>query len=114
MTRLPIDYVEFYSPDPGATQDFFARAFGWEFVDYGPDYQDIQGAGTGGGIARAPAQAPLIVLRAQDLDAAFAQVRDAGAQITRAIYSFPGGRRFEFVAPGGTAMAVWSTDATTG
>ncbi|MHA7888775.1 MULTISPECIES: VOC family protein [Roseicyclus] len=107
---LPIDYVEFTSPELEATQGFFAAAFGWEFVDYGPDYRDIQRAGTGGGLERGEPRAPLIVLRAEDLEAALAQVTAAGAEITQAIFAFPGGRRFEFLAPGGIAMAVWTTD----
>lgn len=108
VLNLPIDYIEFYSPQLESTQKFFASAFGWSFVEYGPDYRDIQGAGTGGGIERATHSAPLIVLRADDLDAAFAQVAAAGAEITKDIFAFPGGRRFEFREPGGTAMAVWS------
>lgn len=106
--RLSIDYVEFASPQLEETQQFFAAAFGWEFVDYGPDYQDIQKAGLGGGITRGELRAPLVVLKAHDLDAAFAQIRAAGATITREIFNFPGGRRFQFLEPGGTEMAVWS------
>lgn len=109
VTKLPIDYVEFTSPMLEETQSFFAAAFGWEFVEYGPDYRDIQGAGTGGGLERGTARAPLIVLRADDLEAALVQVRAAGAEITHDIFSFPGGRRFEFLAPGGIAMAVWTS-----
>ncbi|MFV0475101.1 MAG: VOC family protein [Pikeienuella sp.] len=105
---LKIDYIEFYSPELEATQDFFVRAFGWSFVEYGPDYRDIQGADLGGGIERGPNKAPLIVLRADDLEAACARLRAAGAKITREIFDFPGGRRFEFREPGGTEMAVWS------
>jgi len=51
----------------------------------------------------------LIVLKADDLEAALAQVTAAGATITKEIFDFPGGRRFEFTEPGGNAMAVWST-----
>lgn len=105
---LKIDYVEFYSPRLEDSQAFFAEAFGWSFVDYGPDYQDIQGAGTGGGLARSPHDAPLIVLRADDLQAAFDRIAAAGAEITKPIFDFPGGRRFQFREPGGTEMAVWS------
>lgn len=107
---LKIDYVEFASPELEATQAFFAAAFGWRFVDYGPQYQDIQGAGIGGGIERGALRPPLIVLRAGDLEAAFAAVKAAGAEITREIFAFPGGRRFEFKEPGGNAMAVWSDE----
>ncbi len=109
MENLKIDYVEFPATKLEDTQEFFGKAFGWSFIDYGPDYRDIQGAGTGGGIERADElRAPLIVLRAVDLDAAYAQVSAAGAKITREIFDFPGGRRFEFQEPSGTMMAVWS------
>lgn len=108
---MKIDYIEFASPRLEDSQAFFAKAFDWSFIDYGPDYRDIQGAGTGGGLERAAApRAPLVILKADDLEEAFAKVSAAGAVITREIYAFPGGRRFEFTEPGGTAMAVW-TDA---
>lgn len=105
---MKIDYVEFSSPDLEATQGFFATAFGWCFIDYGPDYRDIQQAGLGGGVERGPLRPPLIVLKADDLEGALERVRAAGAEITKEIYAFPGGRRFEFTEPGGTAMAVWT------
>jgi len=103
-----IDYVEFTSPELEKTQAFFSKAFGWEYVDYGPDYKDIQGAGLGGGIERGDLRAPLIVLKADDLEAMLEQVRAAGADITKEIFDFPGGRRFQFREPGGTEMAVWT------
>lgn len=103
-----LDYVEFASPELEATQAFFAEAFGWSFVEYGPNYRDIQGAGIGGGIERAERLPPLPVLRTDDLEAMLARVREAGAEITREIFEFPGGRRFQFREPGGTEMAVWS------
>ena len=105
--KLPIDYVEFASPKLEETQAFFAAAFGWSFVEYGPDYRDIKDAGTGGGVERGEARAPLIVLKADDLEAAYERVKKAGATITKEIFEFPGGRRFQFREPGGTEMAVW-------
>jgi hypothetical protein len=103
-----LDYLEFTSPEVEKTQAFFAEAFGWHFVDYGPDYKDIQGAGLGGGIERGALRPPLPVLKADDLEAMLARVEAAGAEITKEIFSFPGGRRFQFREPGGTEMAVWS------
>lgn len=103
-----IDYVEFTSPEMDKSKTFFAQAFGWEYIDYGPDYQDIQKAGLGGGIERGDLRAPLIVLYADDLDAALARVKEAGAEITKDVFSFPGGKRFEFQEPGGNLMAVWT------
>ncbi|MDS9467774.1 VOC family protein [Paracoccus sp. MBLB3053] len=105
---MRIDYLEFTSPDISATKAFFGRAFGWGFNDYGPDYQELVEAGVSGGIAAGPLAPPLVILKADDLEAALAQVSEAGAEITKAIFSFPGGRRFQFREPGGTEMAVWS------
>lgn len=103
----PLDYLEFTSPELEKTQAFFAEAFGWSFIDYGPDYKDIQGAGLGGGVERGELRAPLPVLRADDLDGMMARVKKAGGTITQEIFAFPGGRRFQFREPGGTEMAVW-------
>ena len=102
-----LDYLEMTSPKLEETQAFLAEAFGWSFVRYGNDYRAIEGAGLDGGIARGERVPPLPVLKTDDLKGAFATVRAAGAEITRDIYAFPGGRRFEFVEPGGTKMAVW-------
>jgi predicted enzyme related to lactoylglutathione lyase len=105
---VQIDYLEFSSPDILATKEFFSRAFGWSFNDYGPEYQELADAGVSGGIAAAPLAPPLVILKADNLEAALLQVEDAGAEITKPIFSFPGGRRFQFREPGGTEMAVWS------
>lgn len=109
--KATLDYVEFTSPKLEATQAFFAEAFGWTFIDYGPDYKDIQGAGTGGGIERGATRAPLPVVQTEDLEAMRAKVAAAGAEITQDIFAFPGGRRFQFREPGGTEMAAWTVDA---
>lgn len=106
--RLAINYVEFSSPDLAATSAFFANAFGWRFVDYGPDYQALADAGLDGGVARADPAPPLVILKADNLEAALARVSAAGGVITADIFPFPGGRRFQFREPGGTELAVWS------
>lgn len=105
---MKIDYVEFTSPQLEATETFFSEAFGWSFVNYGPDYRDIQDAGLGAGVERGALNAPLIVLKSTDLDADKAKLLAAGATLTKDIFEFPGGRRFEFREPGGTNMAVWT------
>lgn len=106
--RVTLDYIEFTSPELEETQAFFADAFGWQFVDYGDDYRDIQGAGIGGGIERGALRAPLPVLKTDDLEGMLGVVKKAGAQITADIFDFPGGRRFQFIEPGGSEMAIWS------
>jgi predicted enzyme related to lactoylglutathione lyase len=105
---MKIDYLEFSSPDLPATKQFFSAAFGWSFNDYGPDYQEIADAGVSGGIAAAPLAPVLVILKTDDLEAALARVTKAGAQISKPIFAFPGGRRFQFLEPGGTEMAIWS------
>ena len=107
-----IDYIEFPSAAENGlpTRRFFERAFGWQFVDYGPNYHAIANAGIDAGIQGAPQEAPgatLAVIRTSDLDAAQAAVEAAGGVISRPQFDFPGGRRFHFREPGGNEMAVW-------
>ncbi|MBC7369276.1 MAG: VOC family protein [Undibacterium sp.] len=110
---LAINYLEFTTRDLTAAKTFLAAAFSWTFTDYGPDYAAFADAGLNGGLRADPA-APLVgnvltVLFAADLEAALSRVNAAdGATITAAPYEFPGGRRFEFTAPGGLMLAVWS------
>ena len=108
---MKIDYIELASDDIAATSGFMAAAFGWRFVDYGPDYKAFAGAGIDGGIdgsGERKAGVPLVILKSPDLEAALLSVEAAGGVITRAIYAFPGGRRFYFREPGGNVMAVWT------
>ena len=50
----------------------------------------------------------LVILKAADLEAALARVTAAGGVVTRPIFAFPGGRRFQFREPGGAEIGVWS------
>jgi predicted enzyme related to lactoylglutathione lyase len=108
-----IDYVELPSATAHElTRAFYARAFGWAFTDYGPDYSatttgDVD-VGLNGQAGDALA-APLPVIRVDDLEAAFDSVTRAGGTIAKPIFAFPGGRRFHFIDPGGSELAVWST-----
>lgn len=111
MTDLKIDYVELSSTQIVESKRFFAEAFGWEFVDYGPQYQAFSNAGIDGGIdgsGEGVAGQPLVILKASDLGATQDRIIAAGGVVTRAVYSFPGGRRFHFREPGGNELAVWS------
>ena len=102
-----VDYVEMTGGDLGAVKGFYAEAFGWTFVDYGPEYAAFD-QGLEGGFYAGPGQAPLVVLYAHDLEAMQAKVRAAGGTIVKPIFAFPGGRRFHFRDPAGNEMAVWS------
>ena len=46
-----VDYFELPVMDINGAKAFYAAAFGWSFLDYGPDYAEIQGAGLTGGLA---------------------------------------------------------------
>ena len=105
------DFIELPVTDIAKAKEFYARAFGWTFVDYGPEYADIQGAGVGGGlrlVSAAPVRGgALVVLYSDDLAKTEAEVRSAGATITEH-HEFPGGRRFQFLDPAGNALGVWT------
>lgn len=108
-----IDYVEFPGGgDLPATKDFYAKAFGWTFTDYGPEYAAANEGLDAGfyGAIEDPDQVvaqPLVILFAHDLEAMQAKVEAAGGTITRAIFSFPGGRRFHFKDPAGNELGVY-------
>lgn len=115
MTRPDkINYLELPSLNPQASKAFFTTVFGWTFVDYGPDYLAFFDAGLEGGFYRAAQVATtaqggvLVVLKSDNLEQSLAAVEAAGATITKAIFSFPGGRRFQFLEPGGNEFAVWA------
>ncbi len=48
------------------------------------------------------------MIYSDQLEAARQNVLAAGGEITREIFSFPGGRRFHFRDPAGNELAVWS------
>ena len=108
-----INYVEFPSRDLAATKRFFEAAFGWRFVDYGPDYAAFSDEGLDGGffssdvVAGTGSGGALVVLYSGDLERTLGKVQAAGGAIVKPIFEFPGGRRFHFTEPGGSELAVW-------
>ena len=48
-----INYVEYPARDIKATKAFFAKAFGWSFEDYGPEYISFSDSGIAGGFYKA-------------------------------------------------------------
>jgi len=108
------NYIELPTTDMAAMKAFYTAVFGWEYVDYGPSYAAIMGAGMDGGFdanagERKPSnQGALIVLYSNDLEASEQAVKAAGGVITVPIFEFPGGRRFHFKDPSGNELAVWT------
>lgn len=110
-----IDYIELPSATAHElTRAFYAKAFGWNFTDYGPDYSATGTGDVDVGLQGEPSgalTAPLPVIRVEDLESALDDVIKAGGTLAKPIFSFPGGRRFHFIDPSGSELAVWQTAA---
>ena len=110
-TTGKLDYLEMPAGNGSldSVKSFYSRAFGWSFTDYGPTYSAFSEGLDGGfdaDISAAPK--PLPVLYAANLEDALDKVTEAGGEISRPIFAFPGGRRFHFTDPAGNELAVWS------
>ena len=107
MARL--NYVELPVSDLAAAKGFYERAFGWALTGFGPSYAATVSGDTDIGLQADPTEAtraPLPVVRVDDLEGAFDAVCKAGATIAKPIFSFPGGRRFQFIDPSGNELAA--------
>lgn len=108
MTDYVIDYFELPTADMPASRRFFAEAFGFGQVDYGPGYSEITGSPVLGALNREPdVQNPVIGVRTGDIATAVAAVQAAGGVITVPVYDYPGGQRFFFREPGGTVLMCY-------
>ena len=106
-----IDYIELPATDLSAVKRFYAAVFGWRFEDYGPDYTSFHDGRLAGGFTTDLPRGSggvLVVLYSKDLEATLARVREAGGQVVKDVFSFPGGRRFHFTDPSGNELAVWT------
>jgi predicted enzyme related to lactoylglutathione lyase len=115
--NLQIDYIEFPATNLEATKQFYMEVFGWRFQDYGPEYTSfVDGRLAGGfncgaipaGAGGEKVRGVLIVIYADSLEETYKKVKEAGGNIVREIFGFPGGRRFHFSDPSGNELAVWS------
>jgi predicted enzyme related to lactoylglutathione lyase len=106
-----INYVEFKANDLEKIKNFYSKAFGWTFTDYGPTYVAFSESGLLGGFEKtdeAITNGALVVLYHQDLGAIKAKIIEAEGKISKDIFEFPGGRRFHFIDPSGKELAIWS------
>ncbi len=112
--NMKIDYIEFAAVDLDAVEAFYGQVFGWSFEDYGPDYRAFSDGRIDGGFYRADLHSSadnggsLVIFYAENLEQVQQSVQDAGGSILKPIFSFPGGRRFQFADPAGNELAVWS------
>jgi predicted enzyme related to lactoylglutathione lyase len=105
-----IQYVEFLSRDLAKVKKFYSKSFGWAFTDYGPEYAAFESAYIDGGFTLGEPKrgSILVILYSNALEATKEKVEQAGGTITKDIFDFPGGRRFQFTDPDGNELAVWS------
>ena len=106
MARL--NYVELPVRDVPTARRFYEQAFGWSMTEFAPTYAATLTGDTDIGLQGDPnesSRAPLPVIEVEDLEAALAAVAQAGAEIVRPIFAFPGGRRFQFLDPSGNEVA---------
>lgn len=111
QTDRKIDYIELPMIDLAATTQFYGKAFGWKFEDYGPDYTSFSDGRLNGGFSKAVPvhdRGVLVVIYASNLTDLQQIIRENGGTIVQEIFSFPGGRRFHFKDPNGNELAVWS------
>jgi predicted enzyme related to lactoylglutathione lyase len=112
MARL--NYVELPVTDIAASKSFYESAFGWTMTQFGPTYAATLTGDTDVGLqgdAAEASKAPLPVIEVDDLEAALEAVQGAGGRIVRPIFTFPGGRRFQFLDPSGNEIAAVQSDA---
>jgi len=110
-----IDYVELAVDDLEQAKAFYAKALGWAFNDYGPDYAGIKDPGNPGqefgGLnpvkVASRGAGVLALVRTEDADAALASVQAAGGRIEVELHEYPGGRRFTFADPSGNVLGVY-------
>ncbi len=108
-----ISFVELPVSDIGRPNNFFTEAFGWDLTAFGPTYACTMTGDVDLGLQADAAEAtrmPLVVIQVDDLAASLKAVQSAGGVITKEPFSFPGGRRFHFLEPGGNELAVLEVD----
>ncbi len=105
-----IQYLEFLTNDLVRSKNFYSNCFGWKFTDYGTEYTAFEGEYVDGGFTiGSPINGSiLVVLYSNDIETSKMKVINAGGTIVKDIFSFPGGRRFQFKDLDGYELAVWS------
>lgn len=108
------NFIELPARDLAASQSFFETVFGMTMTAFGPTYACTLTGDVDIGLQadqEEATKAPLPVIEVTDLEATLAAVTGAGAAITKPIFSFPGGRRFHFLDPGGNELAAMQPDS---
>lgn len=113
LTDNHINYIEFKAKDLEKIKDFYIKSFDWKFTDYGPSYTAFYKSGIAGGFEKEEGgiiNGALVVLYHKNLDLIKSKVIESGGEISKDIFSFPGGHRFHFIDPSGNELAIWSDE----
>jgi predicted enzyme related to lactoylglutathione lyase len=108
-----ICFVELPGKTIGLAKSFYTDAFGFVMTDFGPTYSCTMTGDVDLGIqadSKEATRAPLAVIQVESVEATEALVKKAGGIITKATFSFPGGRRFHFRDPAGNELAAMQAD----
>jgi len=106
-----IDYIEFPARDLSITKAFYGSLFGWTFEDYGPDYCAFNDGRLSGGFYTSSEYVcggALVVIYSDNIELMKTKALELGAKLTKDIFEFPGGKRFQFLDPNGHELSVWS------
>ena len=112
--NIKINYIELQVNDIELAKKFYGETFGWTFQDFGPDYCAFNDGEMDGGFFKSGLSsstsngAALVVLYTEELETTQEKIVANGGKIVKEIFSFPGGRRFQFEDPSGNELAVWS------
>ena len=107
-----INYVELKAKDLKAIKTFYTACFGWTFQDYGPNYIAFSNSGLQGGFEYTKediVNGALVILHHNNLEEIMGVIVENGGKICVDIFSFPGGKRFQFLDPSGNELSVWTT-----
>ncbi len=114
MINNHITYIELPANDLAAIKTFYQNVFAWHFTYFGDNYIAFNQSGLDGGFYQSPLSAqvtqgaPLIIIYHDNLEVVQQAIIDNGGVISKAIFAFPGGRRFHFTDVCGNELAVWS------
>ena len=92
-----IDNIEFAVSDIPRSREFYGKAFGWTFTDYGPTYCEFSDGRLTGGFAKGDPinpGGPLVILYADDLSETQIRLQDAGAKSSNRFLPFPAADAF--------------------
>lgn len=102
MEKHPIVHVEFSAKDRKVSQEFYAKAFGWELTPY--DDMNYTTFNTGEGVAGGlnpvsedyPAGTVTVYIQTSDITGSLAAVEAAGGTIVSSEWEVPGVGKFGF------------------